>query len=178
MKFYRCQICGDPYMGHEKPTNCPFCGASEEYLTLAADWVDENESLVDISAVSKANLQKALQLEVTNAAFYRDAMARTSKVELQGIFKCLSKIEAEHASTIKKMLKVEPPQPEKDKEVATDNDHDNLVTAQEREVEASAFYGRSADEAVEERVKKVFAVLSLIEHDHIDLEQELLDRGY
>jgi len=177
MKFYRCLICGDPYMGKEKPSNCPFCGASEEYLVDAADWIDENESLGELSDVSRKNLEEALQLEVNNAPFYRDAMARTKNIELQGIFKNLAKIEAEHASTIKKILKVELPLPDADKEVATDDDRENIEAAHEREVSATAFYAKSATEAVEERVKKVFTALTSIESDHIDLEQALLDNG-
>jgi rubrerythrin len=177
MNFYRCLICGDVYMGTEKPGNCPFCGAAEDYLVAATAWVDENETLGELGDVSQANLGQALQLEVNNAPFYRDAMARTHNVELQGIFKCLAKIEAEHASTIKKMLKVEPPPPEAGKEIATDDDHENLVAAHEREIAAAAFYRQAATEATEERVKKVFTALAAIESDHIAVEQALLDRG-
>jgi len=176
VKFYRCLICGDPYMGTEKPSNCPFCGASESYLVPAADWVDENEALGEISEISRSNLQRALQLEVNNAPFYRDAMARTRNIELQCIFKNLAKIEAEHAATIKKILKVELPEPEAGEEVATDDDHENIVAAHEREITAAAFYGQAADEAVEERIRRVFTALVSIETDHIDLEQTLLDR--
>ncbi|MDO8737210.1 MAG: ferritin family protein [Thermoleophilia bacterium] len=177
MKFYRCLICGDPYMGREKPSNCPFCGASDEYLVEAADWIDENESLGELSEISRKNLEEALQLEVNNAPFYRDAMARTKNVELQGIFKNLAKIEAEHASTIKKILKVEPPLPEAGKEVATDDDRENIEAAHEREVAATAFYAQSAVDATEVRVRKVFTALASIESDHIDLEQALLNKG-
>ncbi|MHB8792761.1 MAG: ferritin family protein [Thermoleophilia bacterium] len=176
MKFYRCLICGDPYMGKEKPTNCPFCGASDEYMVNAADWIDENESLGELSDLSQKNLEEALQLEVNNAPFYRDAMMRTKNVELQGILKNLAKIESEHASTIKKILKVELPQPEEGKEVATDSDRENIAAAHEREVAAAAFYRQSAEEAVEERVKKVFTALASIESDHIDLEETLLGK--
>jgi rubrerythrin len=177
MKFYRCLICGDPYMGKEKPSNCPFCGGSEEYLVEAADWIDENESLGEISDISRKNLEAALQLEVNNAPFYRDAMGRTKNIELQCIFKNLAKIEAEHASTIKKILKVELPQVETGKDVATDDDHENIIVAHEREITAAAFYAQSASEAVEERIIKVFAALASIETDHINLEQVLLDKG-
>lgn len=177
MRFYRCLICGDPYMGKDKPSNCPFCGAPDEYLVEAADWIDENESLDEISDVSRKNLEEALQLEVNNAPFYRDAMTRTRNVELQGIFKYLSKIEAEHASTIRKILNVELPQSDAGKEVATDDDRENITLAHEREIAATAFYHKSAGEAVEARVIKVFTALASIESDHIDLEQALLDNG-
>jgi rubrerythrin len=177
MKFYRCLICGDPYMGSEKPSHCPFCGAREEHLVSAAEWVDENESISELTGTSRANLEQAMQLEVNNKAFYADASARADLIELQGIFKNLSKIEGEHASTIKKILKVEPPEPEQAKKTASDSIHENLEAARKRETFASSFYAQSAGEATEERVKKVFSTLSEIESDHIQLESALLERG-
>lgn len=177
MKFYRCLICGDPYMGSEKPSHCPFCGAHQEHMVSAAEWVDENETISELSEKSRANLVQALQLEVNNKAFYADASAKSSRIELQGIFKNLSKIEGEHASTIKKMLKVEPPEPEEGRKNASENLHENLEAALERERFASSFYAQAAGEATDERVRKVFNTLSEIESDHIQLETALLDRG-
>lgn len=177
MEFYRCLVCGDPYMGKGKPSHCPFCGAHQEHLVAAADWVDENESIDVLSDKSRANLEQALQLEVNNKAFYADASAKADSIELQGIFKNLSKIEGEHASTIKKILKVDPPEPEEDRRYASDSIHDNLEAAREREIFASGFYGDAAGEAVEDRVRKVFETLSVIESDHIQLESALLERG-
>jgi len=177
MNFYRCLICGDVYMGKEKPSNCPFCGAKDKYIVDAAVWVDENLGINVLSEISKTNLERALQLEVNNAPFYRDAMSRTKDTVLQGVFKYLSKIEAEHASTVKKVLKCEMPQPEKGKEAATDDDTQNLKTAHAREEAAAAFYRKAAGEAEEPRVKKIFMALSEIESDHIALEEKLLKKG-
>lgn len=174
MKFYRCEICGDPYMGTEKPSHCPSCGAPGKYLVLASEWVDENKGLGQLSGISKKNLEEALQLEVNNTAFYRDAMKKTGNIEMEGIFKNLSKIEAEHASTLKKILQCEPPPVEPGKEVASDSDRENIDAAHKREQSATAFYRKSAGEAVEPRVKKVFTALTEIESDHIDLEEALL----
>ena len=176
MNFYRCLICGDPYMGSEKPSNCPFCGAQDKYLVPAAEWVDENAGMGQLSEISRRNLENALQLEVNNSPFYRDAMQRTKNIELQGIFKYLSKVENEHAATIKKILKCELPKPEEGKEVAADNDMENLKAAHEREKAATAFYKQAADEAIEPRVRKVFTALSEIESDHIRLEGSLIDK--
>lgn len=165
-------------MGSGKPSNCPFCGAPEEYLVPGREWVDENLSLGELTPVSRDNLTKALQLEVNNSAFYRDAMNKTSNIVLQGIFKYLSKVENEHASTIKKILKVEPPPPEPGKEAATDDDRKNLEYAMERETNAKKFYLESGEAAVEPRVKKVFEAISRIESDHVGIEKELLGSGY
>lgn len=177
MKLYRCLICGDPYMGNEKPTNCPFCGAPEEYLVTGREWVDENLGITELTEVSRGNLVRALQLEVNNSAFYRDAMNRTKNIELQGIFKYLSKVEAEHASTIRKIIKGELPPPEPGKEAATDDDHKNLELAMERESNAKKFYEESGQAAIEPRVKRVFEAISRIENDHVGIEKGLLSLG-
>lgn len=174
MNFYRCLICGETYMGKGKPSNCPFCGGGDKYLVGAAEWVDENLGMGNISDVSGKNLERALQLEVNNSPFYRDAMQKSRDIGMQGIFKYFSKIEAEHASVIKKMLNCGLPLPEYGREVATEDDKDNLLAANEREKSAAAFYKQAADEAVEPRVRRVFTALSEIEGDHIILEGKLL----
>ena len=174
MKFHRCLICGEVYMGTEKPSNCPFCGALGKYLVQNDEWTDENESIRELSAESRTNLEKALQLEVNNSPFYRDAMAKTKNIALQAVFKYLAKIEGEHASTVRKILKCDMIEPEPGKEVATDDDRANIEAAHKREIDATAFYKKAAEEAVEPRVKKVFTALSEIESDHIELEGALL----
>ena len=126
---------------------------------------------------AQGNLEKALQLEVNNAPFYRDASSRAKTMKLQGVFKGLAKVEAEHASLIRKILNCEFPAPEAHREKATDDDMVNLKTAHERERIATDFYMMSAERAVEPRVKKVFTALSEIESDHIMLEDDLLN-GY
>lgn len=170
MNFYRCLICGEVYMGDSVPSNCPFCGAKSRYLVPIEEWVDENTGLGDLSDVSRANLEAAIQLEVNNAPFYRDAMKRAKSIELQGIFKYLAKIEQEHASVVRKILKGELPQPEPGKEIAGDDETANLQAAHEREKHATKFYADAAKQAVEPRVKKVFLALSEIESDHVKLE--------
>lgn len=170
MNFYRCLICGEVYMGDGAPSHCPFCGAKAKYLVIADQWVDENIGLGKLSDVSRKNLEAALQLEANNAPFYKDASARAKSIELQGVFKYLFKIEREHADVIQKILKVEAPQPEPGKEVAGDDEMENLRAAHEREKYATKFYADSAKQAVEPRVKKVFLALAEIESDHVKLE--------
>jgi len=175
MKFFRCQICGEVYMGPSRPGNCPYCGSKSKYLVPAAEWVDENNSISSLTDVSRGNLEKALQLEVNNAPFYRDASSKAKGMGLQGIFKGLAKIEGEHASVLRKILKCDFPAPEPHREKAEDDYMVNLKTAHERERIATDFYKMSAERAVEPRVKKVFTALSEIESDHIMLEEELLN---
>ena len=177
MTFYRCEICGETYLGDGPPSHCPFCGAREKYLVPASEWRDENASVTELSDSSRENLQIALQLEANNAPFYKDAAKRADNPEIQGIFKYLGKVENEHASTLKKILKVKAPPPEVGKEVAVDSAEDNLAAAHAREVAATEFYEKAAAQATETRVKKVFTALAEIEADHVALEKDLMDRG-
>ena len=32
VKLWRCEICGDPYIGEEPPADCPFCGADKKHI--------------------------------------------------------------------------------------------------------------------------------------------------
>ena len=69
IKVYRCRICGDPYIGSEAPMQCPFCGAPQKFFVEAQDW-NPDEFNVQLTEISKKNLEAALQLELDNAAFY------------------------------------------------------------------------------------------------------------
>ncbi|MHB8172895.1 MAG: ferritin family protein [Nitrospirota bacterium] len=177
MQFFRCQICGDVYIGTTAPSSCPYCGAKARYLVPTEQWVDENLTVTGLSEISRQNLERALQLEIDNTPFYRDASARAKTMKLQGVFKGLSKVENEHASVIRKILKCEFPPPDPANSTATDDDGENLRNAHGREIEASKFYAKSSVQASEPRVKKVFLALSEIEADHIKLENELLKEG-
>ncbi len=108
-KLFRCRICGDPYLGSEAPSFCPFCGAPQNYMVPADEYVDRN-TVLNMSERSRANLEKALNLEVRNAAFYMCASACAPDLYSQAMFKALWKTESEHASVICKLLKV--PKPE------------------------------------------------------------------
>ena len=67
VQIFRCVICGDPYIGFEAPTNCPFCGAHEQYLIPSEEWKDTNK--VELTAESRKNLESSLELEIGNTEF-------------------------------------------------------------------------------------------------------------
>lgn len=170
MQVFRCRICGETFVGYQKPTNCPFCGAHELYMVLGRDWQDENRG-VELTDVSRANLQKALEIELGNARFYLAASAQASDIEVQGMFKALSKIEGEHHSTIAKVLSVS-----KSEEVRTpgechETDLENVEESHARETKASTFYAQAASEATEKRAKELFEALVEIEKDHLALDE-------
>ena len=53
---------------------------------------------------------------------------------------------------------------------------DNVKESLERETKATRFYADSAAVAADPRVKEVFGALTLVEADHIQLDQDKLAR--
>jgi len=167
MKVYRCKICGEVYLGEEKPKSCPFCGAHENYFVLAKEWkLLESESL---SEISKENLRKALELEIDNTNFYKAVSERSKDVYVSSMFKGLSKVEREHASAICKHLKIEKPDSKAGLDKAIDSDRANIEEANRREKRAVKFYTEARNQATEEEIKEFFKALMEIESDHIIL---------
>ena len=172
VKVFRCRICGDPYIGESPPTHCPFCGAEAQYIIDAHDW-DSGEFDVELSAVSRRNLEAALALEMGNAAFYacaRDQAAAAGDEHMLAKFKCLMKVEAEHASAICKLLKIDKPElsPGACSADATENSREGY----EREDRAIQAYADFRDEATEPRMKEFFGALVEIETDHLAIHAE------
>ena len=172
VKVYRCRICGDPYIGVEPPTRCPFCGAKTEYFVEAEDW-SPDEFNVELSDISKRNLEAALELELDNAAFYDCAKNVADKAgDHYGLakFKALMKVEREHASAISKFLKIS--MPELEKLTCNADSKANSKEGYQREDRAINAYSKFRDEAVEARLKEFFGALVEIETDHLDLHAE------
>jgi rubrerythrin len=169
MKLFRCKVCGDPYIGEAKPTHCPFCGADKKYIVSADDY--ETPIINNLSEKSRNNLLAALTLELINADFYWNNYQNAKTDYNKQMFKALSKIEAEHASAVKKALKfVDSPSYNKSSAVF-ESDEEIYKEAHKREIRARAFYKKSADEAVEPRIKELFTALSEIENDHIIISE-------
>jgi rubrerythrin len=170
MNVYRCRICGEVYIGEEKPKSCPFCGAHEDFFVLAKEWkLLQSESL---SEISKENLRKALELEIDNTNFYKAVSERSKDVYVSSMFKGLSKVEREHASAICKHLKIEKPDSKVGLDKAADSDRANIEEANRREKRAVKFYTEARNQAPEEEIKEFFKALMEVESDHIILTEE------
>ena len=170
MKVYRCKICGEVYIGEEKPKTCPFCGAHENLFVLAKEWkLLQSESL---SEISKENLRKALDLEIDNTNFYKAVSERSKDVYVSSMFKGLSKVEREHASAICKHLKIEKPDSKIGLDKAVDSDRANIEEANRRERRAVKFYTEARNQVPEEEIKEFFKALIEVESDHIILTEE------
>lgn len=170
VKLYRCTICGDGYIGANPPPNCPFCGAHMGYILEAKDAVVNFD--LELSANDRANVEHALDVEISNSAFYSCAANKTNDSEGKILFKALGKIEAEHASIWRKVLKRGTVPPGNDT-CRTEN-VENLNESHKRETRAIEFYKKSAAEANNPRIKQLFEALVEIETDHLQLSEERL----
>jgi len=168
VKLWRCEICGDPYIGDEAPTNCPFCGAKKKFI------LEFNEAKVnfdvDLNDKDRENVEHALQVEISNVAFYFCAAEQNETEEGQKLFKALGKVEAEHASVWRKILKLD--SIPKGSDECYINYTENLKDSHERETRAIEFYKKAAAEAENERVKKIFEAFIDVETDHLQLSEE------
>lgn len=169
VKLFRCRICGDPYVGIAPPGRCPFCGAFQEFIIEANEY---NETFdVELNEKDKANAEKALEVEISNASFYFCAAEKTNDEEGKQLFKALGKVEAEHASIWKKILKLDKVDIPTSDDCSEEN-QSNLKNSHERETKAIEFYKKAAAEAENERVKQLFEALVDVEKDHLELSGE------
>ncbi|NQT29241.1 MAG: ferritin [Candidatus Saganbacteria bacterium] len=170
VKLWRCEICGDPYIGERAPANCPFCGAKEKYIKQAKE--AEVSFDANLNAKDKRNVEYALQVEISNAAFYFCAAAKTDSAEGKLLFKALGKVEAEHASVWRKILKLKNiPQ---GNDACHESNKENLEDSHAREERAIEFYKKAAEEAQNVLVKKIFEAFVEVETDHLHLSEERL----
>lgn len=170
VKLWRCEICGDPYIGDLPPENCPFCGAHKKHIKEAKKVKAEFD--IKLSPEEKEIVEESLKKEVSNAAFYNCAKAKTDDEEGKLLFKALSKVEAEHANIWKKILKLE--------SLPTGNDtcsignKENLEESHERETRTIKFYKESLAKVNNQRIKQILNALVEIETDHLKLSEERL----
>lgn len=166
-ELWRCEICGDPYVGDDAPSNCPFCGAKKKFIKKASDAVVDFD--IELTEKDRANVEHALDVEVSNSVFYACATAKSDDLEGRLLFKALKKVEAEHASIWKKVLKL------KEFPAMTVSCHrankENLEDSHKRETDAIEFYRKAVKEADNARIKEIFDALVEVETDHLKLSE-------
>jgi len=168
VKLWRCEICGDPYIGDDAPANCPFCGAKRKYIK---EFTEAKVSFdVKLNDKDRQNAEHALSVEISNAAFYFCASKKVNEEEGKKMFKALGKVEAEHAAIWKKILKLN--SIDEGTDDCPENYKDNLTESHSRETRAVKFYSKAASEAENPRVKQIFAALVEVESDHLGLSEE------
>lgn len=167
MNVYRCRICGDAYLGSEKPTHCPFCGAHQKHTTAAAEF--EPVGIGELSRKSRENLQRALDLQVGNSNFYRGASKVADTAEGKALFSALARIEAEHAGVVCGILGADTPEELYETGSCSPSHKENLAECHKREERAVHLYRKFLDEASEDRVKQVLEAFIEVESDHLGL---------
>jgi rubrerythrin len=167
MKTWICEICGDAYLGEEKPKNCPFCGARHAFIKEGKDAHPVTEVKEPLSEKTVANLKATLDLEMNANAIYLCMAGKTDSYEIMKMYKRLAKVEAEHAIICTKLLQI--PMPEMGTQLCSDQDVENFQKTLELEDHAANLYVEFAKSSEEKHVKILFTALTQAETDHIEL---------
>jgi len=171
VKLFRCRVCGDPYIGTDPPNRCPFCGAYANFIVEAKDYKETFD--IELNEKEKSNAEKALEIEISNAGFYFCAAKQSDDEETRQLFEALGKVEAEHASIWRKVLK-KPNEASPSEEKCSNSSRKNIQESLERETKAIDFYSKAAAESENKRLKQIFIALVQVEKDHLELDQERL----
>ncbi len=169
MKMYRCRICGETYLGAEAPSHCPFCGAHSELIVDTSEY-PEDINAVQLTEVERDDLLAAVDLERGNSRFYSAMAQHRDNPKLASAYKRLAKIEAEHCSVFCKLLGQKKPGDLLEPSEASDDWCANIEDSIAREQRASRFYAEVSARATNDRIKEVFAAVSDVEKDHIELD--------
>jgi rubrerythrin/rubredoxin len=168
VNVWRCEICGESYIGNEVPPQCPFCGVNRRFIKSAR--IAKVSFDVALNENDLANVKYALAIELNNAGFYFCAARNTDDDEGKVIFKALGKVESEHASIWKKVLKLE--KVDIRPENCSKRNAENLMESHTRETRAIEFYRKAAQESKDMRLKQIFAALVEVETDHLALSAQ------
>jgi len=172
MDLFICEICGEAYIGSEKPTDCPFCGAKKNFLKSGEEARPIVNEKLDVSEQSRANLMETLALETRAVAIYLCMAGKTKEHKTKAMYKRLAQVEKEHAVIATKILGI--PMPEINPEICSDEDAENFKKTVELEEHATSLYVKFAAEATERNAKIFFTALAQVEKGHIDLVKKLL----
>ena len=172
MKTFICEICGDAYIGEEKPKNCPFCGARHVFIKDGKDAHPVIEVKESLSEQTVKNLEQTLKMEIEANAIYLCMAGKAGSYEIMKMYKRLAKVELEHATIATKLLGIS--MPEINPEACSDQDSENFTRTIELEDHASEVYAKFAKESIEQHIKIMFTALNQVEQDHISLIKNYL----
>jgi rubrerythrin len=175
MKMYRCRICGETYLGSEAPAMCPFCGAHRELLVDTRDY-PETINEVQLTEIEHADLETAIDLELSNTRFYLAMAHRDDNPALASAYKRLATVESEHCSLFCKIARVPKPADLREAGDELGSWDADIDESARREKRASALYAEFAARATNARLIEVWNAVSAVEADHIELDA--LAKGY
>jgi rubrerythrin len=170
MKLYRCRICGETYLGRDKPSECPFCGADADYVVLTEEY-PEDIDVVQLTEVERADLETSIELETSNTRFYLAMAARKDNAKLSSAYKRLAKVEAEHCSLFCKLAGMPRPADLLEPGVELGGWLTDIDDSMRRESRASALYAEFASRATSPRLMEVWQAISRVEATHIELDR-------
>ena len=173
VNVYVCKICGESMIMDGKPSRCPFCGAYEKYIQDINEYDDSGDWDVELNETDKKNAEYALGVEISNTLFYKCSAKKVKELDGQKLFKILAKVELEHASVWKKILKLDKVKMEPPESCVDDYEAD-LKDSHARETRAIKFYGEAAKAAKNPRVKQIFEAFVQVETDHLKLSEQRL----
>jgi len=172
MKTYICQICGDAYVGHEKPSDCPFCGAPSHFIKEGKEARPIVNEKIEISELSGRNLEEALGLELRANAIYLCMASKAKSYEIKAMYKRLAKVEMEHAVICTKLMGIAMPKVED--QLCSEDELENFKKTIELEEHATNLYTWFSKEAIEINIRVFFTALTQVESDHIELIKNYL----
>jgi len=172
VNLYICEICGDAYVGVEKPSDCPFCGAKGNFIKNGAEAEPIAEIKTEISELSKKNLMETLALETKANAIYLCMAGEARDYQIMKMYKRLAKVELEHAIIATKLLNIA--MPEIKMENCSSDDFENFKKTIELEDHAIGLYRKFAGEASEAHMRKFFGAIMQAEVGHIELIKQFL----
>ena len=170
LKMYRCRICGETYLGYAPAENCPFCGAHVDLLVPTEEYPLDINS-VHVTENERANLETSIELERSNTRFYLGMAERKDNDLLRSAYKRLARIEAEHCSLFCKLAGVPKPPDLTEPGETTGSWLTDIEESLVRENRASVIYRSFAEGATTARLKEVWDAVSVVETDHITLDE-------
>lgn len=169
MTVFRCRICGKPYLGSQRPTHCPFCGAHQKHLLPAAEY--QPPAIIELGRQSRENLEKALERQLADSKFYRGASKVADTEQGRALFQALEAHQAEHVAVIGSMLGVPLPEELGETGECSPAHKENLAEARRREERLVRHYRKCYEKAEEDRVREVAEALAEIATDHLGLTE-------
>jgi rubrerythrin len=172
MQTYICQICGDAYIGSEKPSECPFCGAREHFIKIGKEALPICNQKIEISELSGRNLEETLALELDANLIYLCMADKADSYELKAMYKRLAKVELEHAVIVCKIMDIA--MPKSAQQTCVEDKVKNFERTIELEDHAAKLYAGFAKIATETNIRILFTALTQVEEDHIKLIKNYL----
>lgn len=172
---WRCLICGETFLGTECPSNCPFCGAHNIHIIRPPEGGDPNVPSIgdaggELTEKEKENLETSIKIEYENTSFYALVAKKAGPIEVQGVFKRLSRVEGEHLGLFCKLRGVKKPN-DPPKPVSIEESWSDIATKSSRlETNAHSLYTMFARETDKPRLKEVWEAIAQVELDHMALD--------